>query len=179
MNHQFAVVDTVFRLSIQSDEMIFRFAFARHHTDIVTAHQRIQPGNAGQRGFWRHQPELGIFAQRVFHIALHAGGNFNLAEVLTQRDILYRTNLYPLIADRGTSRNNPVCGLEIDGNRRSPTFKAGPDEPSGNHQRDDRQQPEWRDTAFGFYFGFSRRSGRFLTHVRPKVSGCPAIQLQG
>jgi ABC-type transporter Mla subunit MlaD len=37
-----------FRLSIQGDEMIFRFAFARHHTDIVTADQRIQPGNAGQ-----------------------------------------------------------------------------------------------------------------------------------
>jgi hypothetical protein len=34
----------VFRLSIQGDEMIFRFAFARHHTDIVTADQRIQPG---------------------------------------------------------------------------------------------------------------------------------------
>ncbi len=178
VDHQLAVVDTVFWLSVEGDEVIFGFALARHHADIVPAHQRIEARHAGQRGFRRDQPELRIFAQRLFHIALDAGGNFNLAQVFTETNILDGTDFHPLIADRRPPRHDAVSRLEIDSDRRSAVVKAGPDEPGGNQQRDDRQQPEWRDTTFGFYSGFSLRSGRFLTHVRPKVSGCPAIQLQ-
>ena len=74
--------------------MIFRFAFARHHTDIVTADQRIQPGNAGREAFGVTSQNWVSLRSASFISLFHAGGNFNL-EVLTQRDILYRTNLYP------------------------------------------------------------------------------------
>ncbi len=158
--------------------MIFGLTFARHHANVVPAHQRIQPGDPRQRGFWGDQPELGLFAQGIFHIAFDAGGNLYLTQIFTEANILDGADLDPLITDRRPPRHNAVSGLEIDGNRRSAVVKAGPDEPGGNQQRDDRQQPEWRNTAFSFYSGFSLRSGRFLTHVRPKVSGCPAIQLQ-
>ncbi|CQF66648.1 Uncharacterised protein [Salmonella enterica subsp. enterica serovar Typhimurium str. DT104] len=68
MNHQIAVAKPVFRLCIQGDEMISGLAFTWHHTDVIPADQRIQAGNARQRGFGRHQPELRLFAQRIFHI---------------------------------------------------------------------------------------------------------------
>ncbi len=61
MNHQIAVIEPVFRLRIQGGKVIFWLTFARHHADVVTAHQRIQPGDPCQRGFRRHQPELRLF----------------------------------------------------------------------------------------------------------------------
>ena len=179
MNHQLAVIDVVFRLGIEGDKVILGLTLAGHHADIVTAHQRIQAGHAGERSLRRYQPELRLLAQRIFHIALDAGGNLNFAQIFTQRDVLHRTDFYPLIADRRAARNDTVSGLEVDNDRCTAILVAGPYQPAGNQQRDDRQQPKWRDTAFSFNFGFSRRSGRFLTHVRPKVSGCPAIQQQG
>jgi hypothetical protein len=47
----------MFWLSVEGDEVIFGFALARHHADIVPAHQRIEARHAGQRGFRRDQPE--------------------------------------------------------------------------------------------------------------------------
>ena len=82
MNHQLAVVDTVLRLGIEGDKVVLRFAPTRHHADIVTADQRIKAGDARQRGFRRDQPELRVLAQGVFHIALNAGRDLYLTQVL-------------------------------------------------------------------------------------------------
>ena len=156
MNHQLAVVDMVFRLGIESDEMVLRLPFTRHHADVVTANQRIKTGYAGQRGFRSNQPELGIFAQSVFHIALHTGRDFDFAQVFAQRDILDGAHLDPLIADRRAPRDNPVGRLEVDGDSRPAVVIAGPDQPAGDQQGYYRQQPEWRDATFSFNSGFSR-----------------------
>ena len=107
--------------------MIFGFTLARHHADVVPAHQRIEARYAGQRGFRRDQPELGLFAQRIFHIAFDAGRNLNLTQIFTEANILDGADFNPLIADRRPSRHDAVRGLEINRNRRAAVVKAGPD----------------------------------------------------
>ena len=119
--------------------MIPRLAFTGHHADIVTADQRIQSGYPGERGFWRHQPELGLFTQRVVHVAFDAGANFNFAAVAGQADILHRTYLNALETDRRAAGDNTIRRHKVDGNGGAPIFVAIPDKPAGNHQRDDRQ----------------------------------------
>ncbi|MNV68996.1 hypothetical protein D3C71_1618750 [compost metagenome] len=54
MDHQIAVVQPVFGLSVQGGEMLLRLTFSGHHADIVAANQRVQPGNSRQRGFGCH-----------------------------------------------------------------------------------------------------------------------------
>ena len=68
MDHQIAVVKAVLGLCIQGNKVILRFTFTWHHTDIVTAHQRIQTGNTRQRGLRRNQPELRFAAQGILHV---------------------------------------------------------------------------------------------------------------
>ena len=68
MQHQIAIIQTVFGLRVEGNKMIFFLAGSGHHADIVTTNQRIQTRNSGQRRFRRDQPELGIFAQCIFHI---------------------------------------------------------------------------------------------------------------
>ena len=48
MQHQIAIIQAIFRLRIEGDEMIFRLAGSGHHADIVAANQRIQTRNPGQ-----------------------------------------------------------------------------------------------------------------------------------
>ena len=76
--------------------MILRFAFAGHHADIVTADERIQTGNTGQRGFWRHQPELRFAAQGILHVRFNADPHLNLVQPFSKGDILNRTHFNPL-----------------------------------------------------------------------------------
>ena len=73
MNHQLAVIDVILRLGVESDKVILRLALTGHHADIVAANQRIEARHAGKRSFRRHQPELRLLAQRIFHIAFDAG----------------------------------------------------------------------------------------------------------
>ena len=178
MDHQIAVIQPIFRLGIQRNKVILWLTFAGHHADIVTAHKRIQPGNAGQGGFRRDQPELRFGAQGILHIRLNARPDLDFVQPFAKGNILHGTHFHPLEANGGTSGDNAVRRLEINRDGTSAIFIARPDKPACDHQRDDRQQPEWRNAAFCFNSRFSRRSGRFLTHVRPKVSGCPAIPLQ-
>ncbi len=178
MDHQIAVIETVFGLGIQRNKVILGLTFARHHADIVTAHKRIQPGDTGQRGFRRHQPELRFAAQGILHVRFDTDPHLDLVQPFSKGDVLNRTDFNPLEANRGSPGNDAVSGLEIDGHSASAIFIARPDKPACNHQRDDRQQPEWRNAAFSFNSRFSRRSGGFLTHVHPKVSGYPAIPQQ-
>ena len=178
MNHQIAVIEAVFGLRIQSHKVILRFAFAGHHADIVTADERIQTGNTGQRGFWRHQPELRFAAQGILHVRFNTDPHLNLVQPFSKGDILNRTHFNPLEAYGGSPGDDAVGGLEINGDGTAAILIACPDKPACNHQGDDGQQPEWRNAAFCFNSRFSRRSGGFLTHVHPKVSGYPAIPQQ-
>ena len=81
MDHQLAVINMVLRLGIEGDKVILGLALTWHHADIVAANQRIQAGHAGKRGFRRHQPELGLLAQRIFHIAFDAGRNLDFTQI--------------------------------------------------------------------------------------------------
>ncbi|WP_249440961.1 paraquat-inducible protein A, partial [Escherichia coli] len=48
----------------------------------ITTDEGVQPGDTCQRGLWRHQPELCLFAQRIFHIGLDADLDFNLTKIV-------------------------------------------------------------------------------------------------
>ncbi|MPN04518.1 hypothetical protein SDC9_151759 [bioreactor metagenome] len=62
MYHQIAVIQPIFRLGVEGDEMILLFTFTGHHADIIAADQRIEARDACERRFRRHQPELRLFA---------------------------------------------------------------------------------------------------------------------
>ncbi len=139
MDHQVAVVETVLGLGIQRRKVILRFAFAGHHTDIVTAHQRIQPGNPGQRRFGCDQPELGFGTQCILQIAFNADSDGDFIQVLAQADVLYRTNFDALITHGRSSGDDAVGGDEVDSHGCASLFVSGPDKPSGNQHCNDRQ----------------------------------------
>ena len=115
MDHKITIIQPIFGLGIEGDKVILLFTFTWHHADIVSADQRIQPGNTCQRSFWRHQPELRLFAQRIFHIGLDADLHFNLTQIVAQTDILHRSDFNALIANRCATRNNAIRRHKIDG----------------------------------------------------------------
>ena len=84
MDHQIAVIETVFWLRIQRDKVILRFALAWHHTDVVTANQRIQPRDTRQRRLRRDQPELRFAAQRVLHVRFNADPHLNFVQPFSE-----------------------------------------------------------------------------------------------
>ena len=127
MDHQIAIVKPVFRLRVEGGKVIFWLAFARHHADIVTPDQRIQPGDARQRGFRRHQPELGLIAQGIFHIGFDAGANLDFIQVLVQGNILDGAHLNPLKTDGRSACNDAVGALEVNGDGIAAILVAGPD----------------------------------------------------
>ncbi len=176
MDQQLAGVHAILRLGILRDEVFARLAAARHHTDIVAAHQRVEARDARQRRFRRHQPELGIFAQRLFHVALDARLNLNGAVVVAQIDALHGADLHALIANRRAARHDAVRRLEVNGYHRAALFIVGPEQPAGDQHGDDRQKPEWRNLTFAAQRRVSRCSRRFLLHVHPKAGGCRATQ---
>ena len=139
VNHQLAIVKAIFRLGIERGEVIFRLAFARHHADIVAANQRIQPGNTRKRRLGCDQPKLGIFTQRVFHIAFHADFYFDFAQVFTEADALYRTDFNTLVTYRRAPGNDAVSRNKINGRSRAAFFPGRPHQPAGNHQCDNWQ----------------------------------------
>ena len=178
MQHQIAIIKTIFGLRIEGDEMIFFLAGSGHHADIVTTNQRIQTRNPSQRRFRCNKPELSIFAQCIFHARFDADADFNFTQIFAEVDILYCAHFNALITNGRASGHNAVRRHEVNGHGIAAIFIAPPDQPTCNHQCDQRQQPERRDTTFCFNLRFSLRSGRFLTHVHPKVIGCPAIPQQ-
>ena len=130
MNHQLAVVQTIFGLCIERSEAFARFTFTWHHADIVTANQRIEAGDAGKRGFWGYQPELGFSPKRIFHIAFDTGANLDFAAVAGKTNILYRADLNPLVAHRCAAGDNTVRRHKVDGDSGPPVFIAIPDKPA-------------------------------------------------
>jgi hypothetical protein len=136
MDHQIAVIEAVFGLRIEGDKVILRLAFTGHHADIVTAHQRIQPGNAGQRGFRRDQPELRFAAQRILHVGFNAGPHLNFVQPFSAR-YPEPYPLQPLEANGRSPGDDAVGGLEINGDGTTAIFIARPDKPACNHQGDD------------------------------------------
>ncbi|STL92697.1 Uncharacterised protein [Escherichia coli] len=73
VDHQIAIVQSIISVGYRgATKVILLFTFTWHHADIVT-HRRGRPAR-------RHlptmllasQPELSLFAQRIFHIGLDA-----------------------------------------------------------------------------------------------------------
>ena len=139
VDHQLAGVQAVFRLGIERGEVSLLLAAAGHHADIVAADQGIKPGDPGQRGFGRHQPELSAFAQRVFQIAFDAGLHHDAAQIFAQADFLHRADLYALIAYRRAAGDDARRRLEIDGDGGAALLDIVIDQPPGDQQGDERQ----------------------------------------
>ena len=113
--------------------MILLFTFTWHHADIVTTDEGVQPGDTCQRGLWRHQPELCLFAQRIFHIGLDADLDFNLTKIVAQADILHSSDFNALITNRRTAWNNTIRRHKVDGDGITPVLITIPNQPTGNH----------------------------------------------
>ena len=133
MDHQIAIVQPIFRLGIECDKVILLFTFTWHHADIVTTDEGVQPGDTCQRGLWRHQPELCLFAQRIFHIRLDADLDFNLTKIVAQADILHSSDFNALITNRGAARDNTIRRHKVDGDGITPVLITIPNQPTGNH----------------------------------------------
>ena len=133
MDHQIAIVQSIFRLGIECDKVILLFTFTWHHADIVTTDEGVQPGDTCQRGLWRHQPELCLFAQRIFHIGLDADLDFNLTKIVAQADILHSSDFNALITNRRTAWNNTIRRHKVDGDGITPVLITVPNQPTGNH----------------------------------------------
>ena len=133
MDHQIAIVQPIFRLGIECDKVILLFTFTWHHADIVTTDEGIKPGDTCQRGLWRHQPELCLFAQRIFHIGLDADLDFNLTKIVAQADILHSSDFNALITNRGAARDNTIRRHKVDGDGITPVLITIPNQPTGNH----------------------------------------------
>ena len=133
MDHQIAIVQSIFRLGIECDKVILLFTFTWHHADIVTTDEGVQPGDTCQRGLWRHQPELCLFAQRIFHIRLDADLDFNLTKIVAQADILHSSDFNALITNRGAARDNTIRRHKVDGDGITPVLITIPNQPTGNH----------------------------------------------
>src|SRR5699024_2654455 len=93
----------------------------------------VQPGDTCQRCFWRHQPELSLFAQRIFHIGLDADLDFNLTKIVAEADILYCSDFNALITNRRTAWNNTIRRHKVDGDGITPVLITVPNQPTGNH----------------------------------------------
>ena len=133
MDHQIAIVQPIFRLGIECDKVILLFTFTWLHADIVTTDEGVQPGDTCQRGLWRHQPELCLFAQRIFHIGLDADLDFNLTKIVAQADILHSSDFNALITNRRTAWNNTIRRHKVDGDGITPVLITIPNQPTGNH----------------------------------------------
>ncbi len=155
MDHQLAGIEAVFRLCIKRPKVVARLAFARHHADIVTAHQRVQPGNARQRGFRRDEPELRLVAQGVFHVILDTDRHLDFIQIFAQANILYGADFDALIAHRRAPGDDPVGRHKVDSDGGASLFIRGPDKPARYQQCDNGQDPERRDATFCFNSRFS------------------------
>ena len=133
MDHQIAIVQPIFRLGIECDKVILLFTFTRHHADIVPTDEGVQPGDTCQRCFWRHQPELSLFAQRIFHIGLDADLDFNLTKIVAEADILHCSDFNALITNRRTAWNNTIRRHKVDGDGITPVLITVPNQPTSNH----------------------------------------------
>ncbi|GCM25387.1 hypothetical protein ExPCM16_01307 [Escherichia coli] len=133
MDHQIAIVQPIFRLGVECDKVILLFTFTRHHADIITTDEGVQPGDTCQRGLWRHQPELCLFAQRIFHIGLDADLDFNLTKIVAEADILHCSNFNALITNRRTAWNNTIRRHKVDGDSIAPVLITVPNQPTSNH----------------------------------------------
>ena len=83
--------------------------------------------------FWRHQPELSLFAQRIFHIGLDADLDFNLTKIVAEADILHCSDFNALITNRRTARDNTIRRHKVDGDGITPVLITVPNQPTGNH----------------------------------------------
>ncbi|MNV58143.1 hypothetical protein D3C71_1505030 [compost metagenome] len=126
-------------MGIKRGEVGLWLPAARHHADIVAAHQGIQARHARQRGFGCYQPKLGAVAQGVFQVTLDAGFDHNAAQILAQADALYGAYFHPLITYRSTPGDNARRGLEINGHRGTAFLEIVIDQPPRDQQGNKRQ----------------------------------------
>ena len=108
-----------------------------------------------------------VIAERLIHHAMEKKPDVLVLPECWNTGFFPKHNLRNLSCDDGDAVKLRIGNLA---NQYGVNIIAG----SVSNIRDDKVY----NTAFIFNLRFSRRSGRFLTHVHPKVSGCPAIPQQ-
>ncbi len=81
-----------------------RAALGEAHVDVVTFHQGLEAGDAGQGDAWLDGPELGAFQQHVLDPRIHRQVGSGAAVVLAHVDRLDQADLHAVEHHRGAAR---------------------------------------------------------------------------
>lgn len=140
MQHQIAIIQTVFGLRVEGSKMIFFLAGAGHHADIVTATNASRPETPASDAFGVTSQNWVSLRSASFMLDLMLTRTSILRRSLLRLNILHRARFNALITSGRASWYNAVRGHEVNGYGIAAIFIASPIAIPANRQRNERQR---------------------------------------